>query len=251
MGLAESRGPTSGLRLHWALWRDSLQVDRHPVGDVPCCLWDFSKWKSLSPSWVSLHLWGVQSRLCVYDEDGSYTGEGLPVTWSTVRNYTAPFLVWLDFPTSPHLWTQTNIGLFPYFDYRCLVFLCLLGGGRWEEVELERQKTRVWSLLPQCRRETSFRVCLLCKGVLWWGLCLGDPTEVSVCSSFRKGYWPVFVFFVELFILLSSHEVPWPRSDSAFLHELHSSEPSLRILPAHLIRAWVISPQLPSAVDLC
>lgn len=69
----------------------------------------------------------------------SYTCEGLPVTWSTIRNYIAAFSVcWLPHfhsprPTPPahhhRFWTQTNVGLLSYSDYCCLLFLCLLGGG--------------------------------------------------------------------------------------------------------------------------
>lgn len=95
------------------------------------------------------------------------------------------------------------------------------------EVELEVMKSRVHPLLPSVWRETSFLGLFALQGCSLMRSLLQAPTEVSVYSSFRKGDWPVFVFFVELFILLSSHEVPWPCSDNAFLHELHSSEPQV------------------------
>lgn len=82
--------------------------------------------------------------------------------------------------------------------------------------------------LPCVSREGSLLPRSICFARVFFDAVFSwAPTEVSVYSSFRKGHWPVFVFFVELFILLSSHEVPWPCSDKAFLHELHSSEPQV------------------------
>lgn len=97
-----------------------------------------------------------------------------------------------------------------------------------EDMELEWEGKAECIPSPSVEREESLLLWSICLAMVFFDAVFSwAPTEVSVYSSFRKGSWPVFVFFVELFILLSSYKVAWPCSHSAFLHELHSSEPQV------------------------
>lgn len=84
----------------------------------------------------------------------------------------------------------------------------------------EIQKWVHWGLPPSVWKGSPLLGLFALPGCSWMRSLSEPPTEVSVHASCRRGYWPFFIFFVELFILLSSHEVPWPGSDDAFLHEL-------------------------------
>lgn len=72
-----------------------------------------------------------------------------------------PYVIWVNLPALPHLLTQADIGLCSYFGYCCMLFLCLLGGGRYVNTELQGMKSGVYPFPPKCirKKHPSWSVC--------------------------------------------------------------------------------------------
>ena len=113
------------------------------------------------------------------------TCKGLPLIWRTLRRYITPYLIWVNFPTSPHLLTgQTE--LFSYFGY-CLFFsVCWAEGGMWKLTWREWKVEGAPSTSPQVFWEKR----------PFWSVCFARvssddafaeaPTEVSPVLKFEK-----------------------------------------------------------------
>lgn len=152
----------------------------------------------------------------------------------------------------------------PSFDpgrYRTLRLVWLLWcavspfvGRRGRSVEAAPQGMRsgVYPFpLQVYRKETSFLVCLLCKGVLWWGLCPRSPLKAQCTQALEKAIGPSLFSLLNCLFCFLPTRFPGLALTTLFCMNYIPGATSLQILPAHLVAACVISPSVPPAVGLC
>lgn len=192
----ESRGPTSCIKLEGGIpswWRMSHGGYEREFAEC--------KWLSIP------RVLGGWRAVCIWL---GHLFHVLASDLRTLSRHGIPYLIGLTSPPFPTSSPGQTGHFLVILVVVCCFSVCWEEGGVWE---LNWEEWKAEGGLPPPR---------LCKRVLWWGLCLRPRWSLPVLNV-QKGYWS-FVFFVELFILRSSHEVPWPSSDNTFLHELHSSE---------------------------